>query len=835
MTKLKYVSWFSGIGGFDLAFNRAGHECVGACEIEPHARKVYEARLGKPAFFPNDITKVKAEDIPDADIWVGGFPCQDISIAGKRAGIHAGRSGLVFDLLRLATVKKPRMILLENVPGLLSGQSGEDGDDDGDESGDDAGKVRPAEAGVDEPAGGSASWFGALLGALADAGYGSIAYRVLDARHFGVAQRRRRVFIVAHIGEGADPSPILLELEGGVGNPAAGGEAREGSAAAARGGAAELGGDIAGTLGGGSGKRGWCDDLDRAGAFPVEDAAYFEPRVARNGRGAPDAVAAPLKARSGEDGRGDAAPHVFSPGAYGGFRDGAGTLRARDSKMSNDTVVVPAVTAKWAKGTGGPSGDEAQNLVMDSGEVAATLRESDGHHGRSSPRGDGCDNLVAYQGQGSNIGPMGTLRAGNGNATGGVPFVAQPALCIEDPGRKMSGGSEVGLGVQEEIAYTLQAGARHAVAQPCDAPVPYNIHSAHSCAKERHAYPTEHARALDGNGGFAANQGGTIVGISPQEPMAVGENVRNELRLMPHTTALAAGGGKPGQGYQAVLLPPSPKTADEDGPYPTITCETGKRSARDFDANPPLLVEGDSAASTPDLPRLRAGCGRGGETAIVTPPVVPGFDRTGGETEASRMVVAPALRTNPYNNSDPGMEARMLVQAEPDAFYPHSGLDQAVQRGVSPPLTIGTGQKGRANPPAVMAFSSKDDGRDATEDLSPTLRRGSHKDSHANAGVPPAIAAAAPTLRGFGHGWQGQHNDDVARVGLVRRLTPTECERLQAFPDGWTCLCGCQPYSTAACKCPDGPRYRALGNAVCVGVVYWIARRLAMIPLEVPA
>jgi hypothetical protein len=399
--------------------------------------------------------------------------------------------------------------------------------------------------------------------------------------------------------------------------------------------------------------------------------------------------------------------------------------------MSNDTVVVSAVTAKWAKGTGGPSGDEAQNLVMDSGDVAATLRESDGHHGRSSPRGDGCDNLVAYQGQGSNVGPMGTLRAGNGNATGGVPFVADPAYCIEDPGRKMSGGPEVGIGVQEEVAYTLQAGARHAVAQSCEV----------------------------------------------QEPMAVGENGRNELRLMPHTTALAAGGGKPGQGYQAVLLPPEP-----------------------------LIIEGDSAASTPDLPGLRAGCGRGGEVAVLIP--------SDGD-------VAPALRTNPYNNSDPGMEARMLVQAEPDAFYPHSGLNQAVQRGVSPPLTVGAGRNGGAKAPAVTAFSSKDDGRDATEDLSPTLRRGGHKDSHANAGVPPAIASS--------------NADGAPRVGMVRRLTPVECARLQGFPDNWLCLCGAEPFSTATCKCADGAKYRALGNAVAVPVVFWIARRLAMLPTEVPS
>lgn len=72
-----------------------------------------------------------------------------------------------------------------------------------------------------------------------------------------------------------------------------------------------------------------------------------------------------------------------------------------------------------------------------------------------------------------------------------------------------------------------------------------------------------------------------------------------------------------------------------------------------------------------------------------------------------------------------------------------------------------------------------------------------------------------PTLRGFGHGWQGQHNDDATKAGMVRRLTPTECERLQGFPDGWTE------------GQPDSTRYRQLGNAVCVNVAEWIAKRIA--------
>lgn len=94
-----------------------------------------------------------------------------------------------------------------------------------------------------------------------------------------------------------------------------------------------------------------------------------------------------------------------------------------------------------------------------------------------------------------------------------------------------------------------------------------------------------------------------------------------------------------------------------------------------------------------------------------------------------------------------------------------------------------------------------------------------------------------PTLRGFGHGWQGQHNSDVARAGMVRRLTPVECERLQAFPDGWTIDSGPSladapnfPYRTdESCPKPDSPRYAATGDAVTANVAEWIGRRLEVV------
>jgi DNA (cytosine-5)-methyltransferase 1 len=179
---VRFVDWFAGVGLFRLGLERAGHECVGSCEINEPARAVYGARFGR-APEGRDILDVDAKDIAEADLWVGGFPCQDLSCAGKRAGWSGERSVLVFDLLRLATARHPRWILLENVRDLLTVRGGRD--------------------------------FGVLLCALEDAGY-DVAWRLLDARWFGVPQRRRRVFILAgRSGEGPHPVEILQDASCG--------------------------------------------------------------------------------------------------------------------------------------------------------------------------------------------------------------------------------------------------------------------------------------------------------------------------------------------------------------------------------------------------------------------------------------------------------------------------------------------------------------------------------------------------------------------------------------------------------------------------------------------
>jgi DNA (cytosine-5)-methyltransferase 1 len=178
MTKLKIGSLFAGIGGFDLGFTRAGFEVAWSVEINPNSQQVLRKQFPNAEIY-GDITQVQVEDLEKVDIICGGFPCQDLSFAGKRKGLAGERSGLFYEAMRLIRGLNPRIVILENVPGLLSSNSGRD--------------------------------FAALLSEM-DTGWDcqEIAWRVLDSRFFGVPQRRKRVFIVASSGIGCAEQVLAL-------------------------------------------------------------------------------------------------------------------------------------------------------------------------------------------------------------------------------------------------------------------------------------------------------------------------------------------------------------------------------------------------------------------------------------------------------------------------------------------------------------------------------------------------------------------------------------------------------------------------------------------------
>lgn len=166
---LKVASFFAGIGGFDIGLERVGMKVVFQCEVNNFCQQVLKQH------WPNnilhgDIKTLDSRLIPDdVDLWCGGFPCQDLSLAnqGKRKGLEGERSGLFSKYAELIAQRKPRWVIIENVPGLLNSNEGKD--------------------------------FQFLVQTLDELGYG-VSWRVFDAKYFGTPQRRRRVFIVASFG-----------------------------------------------------------------------------------------------------------------------------------------------------------------------------------------------------------------------------------------------------------------------------------------------------------------------------------------------------------------------------------------------------------------------------------------------------------------------------------------------------------------------------------------------------------------------------------------------------------------------------------------------------------
>ena len=223
-------SLFDGIGGFPLAGICAGIRPVWASEIEPFPIRVTEKRLPEMKHY-GDIHALRGAKLEPVDMITFGSPCQDVSIAGRREGLSGGRSGLFFEAIRVIREMReatngeyPRWAVWENVPGALSSHNGEDFR----QVLESLIRVQEPEADVPLPADGK--WLPA--GEIMGDGY-ALAWRVLDAAQgWGVAQRRKRVFVVLDLA-GGRAGEVLFESEGLSGYTPPGGEARKGAAGGA--------------------------------------------------------------------------------------------------------------------------------------------------------------------------------------------------------------------------------------------------------------------------------------------------------------------------------------------------------------------------------------------------------------------------------------------------------------------------------------------------------------------------------------------------------------------------------------------------------------------------
>ena len=192
---MKYLSVCSGIEAATVAWHPLGWEAVAYSEIERFPSEVLAHHYPNT---PNigDMTKFKEwTNVSDVDLLVGGTPCQSFSVAGLRKGLDDPRGNLMLTYLAIARQHRPRWLVWENVPGVLSSNGGLD--------------------------------FASLLRGMGELGYG-FAYRILDAQYFGVAQRRRRVFVVGYLGDWRAAAAVLFERHSLSGHPAPSREKREG-------------------------------------------------------------------------------------------------------------------------------------------------------------------------------------------------------------------------------------------------------------------------------------------------------------------------------------------------------------------------------------------------------------------------------------------------------------------------------------------------------------------------------------------------------------------------------------------------------------------------------
>ena len=231
-------SLFDGIGGFPLAGKYAGIRPVWASEIEPFPIRVTEKRLPEMKHY-GDIHGLHGAKLEPVDMITFGSPCQDVSIAGRREGLSGGRSGLFFEAIRIIREMRettngeyPRWAVWENVPGALSSHNGEDFR----QVLESLVRIKDPAANVPLPADGK--WLPA--GEIMGNGY-ALAWRILDAAQgWGVAQRRKRVFVVLDLA-GGRAGEVLFESEGVSGYTPPGGEARKGAASGAEGSAGAAG------------------------------------------------------------------------------------------------------------------------------------------------------------------------------------------------------------------------------------------------------------------------------------------------------------------------------------------------------------------------------------------------------------------------------------------------------------------------------------------------------------------------------------------------------------------------------------------------------------------
>jgi DNA (cytosine-5)-methyltransferase 1 len=465
---MRMGSLFDGIGGFPLAAVRNGFTPVWASEIEAFPIEVTKIRFPEMRHV-GDITKLDGAKLPPVDVICGGSPCQDLSVAGQRRGLAGERSGLFMEQTRIAKemrkadeqrnvpahLVRPRYLVWENVPGAFSSADGEDFRAVIEEI------VRIKYSACDVPRPESGRWESAGAALLGDEF--SLAWRVMDAQFWGVAQRRRRIFLVADFG-GTTAPEILFKQDGLFGNIAQSGGQRQGTAAPAQGRTDDTGGacltpwdvqsrrifEEAGTwpalYGGEGGGHGYIQTEEKT-------AIAFAANQRDEVRDLHD-VAGAIQAQPGMKQQTFVAQPLFCLNDQGGERmdvteDVSSTLRAG---MGGHPPLVsqPNCMNSW---------DTQQSRVFTPEGVAPTLAGADGGGGRN-PAGLLFAAGVVSKGDGDCFLTPEThtsLTGGGGQAGQGYPCVLTAGFCGN------ASAEARGIGYQAEYSPTIKTGTAPSV------------------------------------------------------------------------------------------------------------------------------------------------------------------------------------------------------------------------------------------------------------------------------------------------------------------------------------------------------------------------------------
>lgn len=426
---MRYVSLCSGIEAATVAWEPLGWEPLWFSEVEPFCCALLKH------YYPDTpnlgdmtaITEADLERFPRPDVLVGGTPCTSFSVAGLRGGLDDPRGNLALRFIQLAGILRPRWVVWENVPGVFSSTSGTPASPPPQRVG-----VGHGDRVVDTCEFDETGDLACLFASLAECGYG-VAWRVLDAQYCGVPQRRRRVFVVGYLGDWRPAAAVLLNRESLRRHPPPSREAGSGAT---------------------------------HGVSPCVGASGRGFSRAGETRGQDPVVAGTLESRGATGG--------YDPGAHGAASGhlvpAASDARTGDQK-ARDILVPPPDDSEWWHQTcncghrfDGPLSMACPSCKGDSPGYGGwthgdpfpapiafdtTQVTSPGNYSNPQP-GDACHPLaseqhppaVAYQCHGSNVGPTGTMRAGNGNETGGVPFVVSGRERGDD-GRGYSRGPHV--------------------------------------------------------------------------------------------------------------------------------------------------------------------------------------------------------------------------------------------------------------------------------------------------------------------------------------------------------------------------------------------------------